>query len=192
MAKWPLPSDLDERQSRDFSTYLDLLETWNARLDLTAAKTHKAVVELVLEDAIILARHVPKNAKVVDVGSGAGAPGLSLAILRPDLAMTLVEPLQKRVAFLRTVLGSIDRTDIALRPQRGEALERGAWDEAISRATFAPDAWLSLGIDLVVPGGRVWVLLAREAPPERRDLTVAIEERYGEGKARRAIAYKRR
>jgi 16S rRNA (guanine527-N7)-methyltransferase len=188
MPKWPLPADLDEPKIRAFSTYLDLLELWNARLDLTAAKTPEAIVDLMLTDARVLAAHVGENAKVVDVGSGAGAPGLSLAIVRPDIAMTLVEPLQKRVAFLRTVLGSIDRTDIAIVAKRADALPHGTFDEAISRATFAPNEWLALGSDLVRDGGRVWVLLAHERAP---DGSIEIHEQYGEGKTRHAIAYKR-
>lgn len=178
---------MDELQTRAFSTYLDVLEVWNARLDLTAAKTREAMRDLLVTDAEVLAGHVGKGARVVDVGSGAGAPGLPLAILRPDLSVTLVEPLGKRTAFLRTVIGSIGRTDVTIVQARGEALEEGTFDEAVSRATLAPADWLALGRKLVRPKGRVWVLLAKDKPPEAPIVTIA----YGEEKARFLVGYDR-
>lgn len=179
---------MDEAQKRAFSTYLELLKTWNARLDLTAAKTDEAMMDLLVTDAEILAKHVAQEARIVDVGAGAGAPGLPLAILRPDLEVTLVEPLQKRTAFLRTVIGSIARTDVKIVQGRGEALPDGQFDEAVSRATLAPPEWLALGLTLVKPGGRVWVLLAREDLPAKRPV---VDVAYGEEKPRRLVGYAR-
>jgi 16S rRNA (guanine527-N7)-methyltransferase len=104
---------------------------------------------------------------VVDVGTGAGAPGLALALLRPDLRATLVEPIGKRASFLRTVIGSVGRSDVALVRGRGEDLAgKRAWDVAVSRATLGPAAWLELATGLAAPGGSAWVLLAKEAPPD--------------------------
>lgn len=117
-------------------------------------------------DALELSSRLPSGLSVVDVGTGAGAPGLALAVLRPDLRVTLVEPKVKRLAFLRTVLGVLERSDVRLVQARVQGLVEHAWDVAMARATFAPAEWLSLGRRLVVPGGSVWVLLAREAPPE--------------------------
>jgi 16S rRNA (guanine527-N7)-methyltransferase len=179
---------MDEGQKRAFSTYLDLLKTWNARLDLTAAKTDETMMDLLVTDAQILAEHVAKDARIVDVGSGAGAPGLPLAILRPDLHMTLVEPLGKRTAFLRTVIGSLGRTDVTIVQARGESLEEGTFDEAVSRATLPPAEWLALGLRLVRPQGRVWILLAREDPPAKDP---PIDVAYGEEKPRRLVGYAR-
>ena len=117
-------------------------------------------------DALVLAPRLPQGARVVDVGTGAGRPGLALALLRPDLRVTLVEPLAKRTAFLRTVLGAVGRVDITIERARGEALAgRRAWDVAVSRATLAPAAWLDVGASLAAPGGDVWVLLAKDGPP---------------------------
>ena len=108
-----------------------------------------------LADALVLAAHVPREVRVVDVGTGAGAPGLALAFARDDLQVTLVEPLGKRVSFLRTVLGAAGRTDVRIERGRGDAVAgRGAFDVAVSRATLAPAAWLGLGTDLVVPGDK--------------------------------------
>jgi 16S rRNA (guanine527-N7)-methyltransferase len=147
--------------------WLDMLALWNSKMDLTAARSADELADLMLADAFLLAATIETGARVVDVGSGAGAPGLPLALARPDLSVTLVEPLAKRVAFLRTVLGTLRRTDVVLERARGDDLrDRPPFDVAVSRATLAPEAWLTLGLGLVRQGGSVWVLLAREAPPE--------------------------
>ncbi len=145
--------------------WLELLCEWNARIDLTAARSGPELVDLMLADALALSAHIPAKARVVDVGTGAGAPGLALALMRPDLSVTLCEPLTKRASFLRTVIGSVGRTDVTLVAKRGEELPPGTWDEAIARATLPPEAWLALGTKLVKPGGAIWVLLATGEPP---------------------------
>jgi 16S rRNA (guanine527-N7)-methyltransferase len=155
----------DDATLRALDAWLDALDTWNAKIDLTAAKDGRALVWLMLADAAMLAAAVPAGQTVVDVGTGAGAPGLALAILRPDLRVTLCEPLGKRAAFLRSTIGALGRTDVALEPKRADALERGKFDVAVSRATLPPEEWLAVGASLVRPGGSVWVLLAQGAPP---------------------------
>ena len=80
--------------------YLDLLAAWSPRVNLTGARTPEARVE-VLVAPVLPAASVPAPGALIDVGSGNGSPGLVLALLRPDLQVTLLEPRQKRWAFLR-------------------------------------------------------------------------------------------
>jgi 16S rRNA (guanine527-N7)-methyltransferase len=174
------------------SRWLELLCEWNGRIDLTAARSAGELVDLMLEDARTLSRSLPPGARVLDVGTGAGAPGMALALMRPDLVVTLCEPLVKRASFLRTVIGSVGRTDVTLVAKRGEELKRGEWDDAIARATLPPEAWLALGAKLVKPGGNVWVLLAAGEPPTLAGATTTLDERYtwGEtGAVRRVVRY---
>jgi 16S rRNA (guanine527-N7)-methyltransferase len=178
--------------SAGLARWLELLCEWNERIDLTAARTGGELVDLMLADAQVLSAHLPSGARVVDVGTGAGAPGLALALMRPDLAVTLCEPLAKRASFLRTVIGSVGRTDVTLIAKRGEELPLASWDEALARATLPPEEWLALGAKLVRPGGGVWVLLASGEAPAREGATVTLDERYdwAETKvARRAVRY---
>jgi 16S rRNA (guanine527-N7)-methyltransferase len=177
-----------------FRRWLELLVTWNRRLDLTAARSTEELTDLMLADALALSPHVPIGARVVDVGAGAGAPGLALAIARPDLQVSLVEPLAKRVSFLRSVVGALERTDVRLIRARGELLTRGSekWDAAISRATLAPPAWLAMGKQLVVQRGSVWALLAKDEPPDDDEATIAVDFSYAlplTGIRRRAVRY---
>jgi 16S rRNA (guanine527-N7)-methyltransferase len=174
--------------------WLDLVISWNRRIDLTAARSTAELVDLMLADALAVAPRIPHGARVIDVGTGAGAPGLAIAIARRDLRVTLTEPLAKRASFLRTVIGAIGRTDVELVRGRGESLihRPSKWDVAVSRATFAPSRWLALGERLVGEGGSVWVFLAREEPPESGRARVAEDFAYIlplTGAPRRAVRY---
>jgi 16S rRNA (guanine527-N7)-methyltransferase len=184
-----LPEGAEEAITR----WIDLVSAWNKRIDLTAAKIEDDLVDLMLADALMLAARIAEGARVVDVGTGAGAPGLPLAIARPDLSVTLVEPLQKRVALLRTAVGSLASTRPAVVRARGEELAaRGErFDVAVSRATLAPAVWLDLGAKLA-PEGAVWVLLAREAPSVKEGWNIAEDVSYRwplTGKERRAVRF---
>jgi 16S rRNA (guanine527-N7)-methyltransferase len=188
-----LGATLDEPTRAAIALWLERLQQWNARMNLTAARCEDELVDLMLADALVLAPRMGREARVVDVGTGAGAPGLALALLRPDLRLTLVEPLAKRAAFLRTVLGEVRRADVTLERARGEALAgRRAWDVAVSRATLPPTAWLDLAVTLACPGGSAWVLLAREGMPAHPRAVVEEDLAYAwplTAASRRAVRY---
>lgn len=161
---WAAPEDRDVALQR-LSALLDLVVSWNARLDLTAARETGEVLDLYLADAVAVAAHMPNSKETwVDVGSGGGAPGLVLGVLRPELPLTLVEPRQKRVAFLRTAVGTLDLRAVSVVAARSDALLASSADVAISRATFAPEQWLAEGARLARRA--VWVLLARGEEPQ--------------------------
>ncbi len=157
------------------SRWLDVLVQWNAKMDLTAARSIEELVDLMIADACAISPSIPMGANIVDVGTGAGAPGLALALLRPDLKVTLVEPLVKRVSFLRTVLGTVNRSDVTVQRARLDELENSAWDVAVSRATLAPEQWLREGLRIAK---RVGVLLAREASPVVQGTSMTVHLEY--------------
>ncbi len=190
-----LGSPLEPAAAAAIGAWIAQVEAWNRRVDLTAARSQDELVDLMLADALVLARELGRGLSVIDVGTGAGAPGLPLAIARPDLRLTLVEPLQKRVALLRTAIGALGPASPSPPPRvvRGRGEDRvGAgdrFDAAISRATLPPPAWLELGAALA-PRGEVWVLLAQGEPPSRAGWSVAADLRYRwplTGAERRAV-----
>ena len=185
----PLPAAARE----GLLAWLALLQDWNTRMDLTAARSPEQLVDVMVADALVLARRVPQGARVLDVGSGAGAPGLPLAIARPDLHVTLVEPMGKRVAFLQTALAGLRGVDVTVVRARGEAQSgRRAWDVVVSRATMPPPRWLELAVTLAAPGGSAWVLLARDAPPAHTRARLEDDVAYAlpfTGAGRRAVRY---
>ena len=194
LERWFEQNKLPEPSRAAITRWLELLCEWNGRIDLTAARSGGELVDLMLADAAAVSAHLPAGARVLDVGTGAGAPGLAIALSRPDLAVTLCEPLTKRVSFLRTVIGSVGRSDVTLVGKRGEELPEGGFDEVMARATLPPPEWLALGAKLVKPGGGVWVLLATGEAPEatRMRARVTLDVRYPwveTGVTRRAVRY---
>ena len=83
------------------SVYLDLLLKWNARMNLTAVRAPEEMVTRHFGESLFLARHLPKAQTLLDVGSGAGFPGIPVQLVYPELRVTLAESQNKKAAFLR-------------------------------------------------------------------------------------------
>jgi 16S rRNA (guanine527-N7)-methyltransferase len=172
-------------------TWLDLVVAWSERVDLTAARDAETLADLLLADAALLAS-TQLAGSVIDVGSGVGAPAIPLAILSPATTLTLVEPRERRAAFLRTSCGSLERPDIRLLRKRSMEVEAGIAELAISRATLPPPLWLREGARLAQHS--VWVLLGQDEPPTlpswHADLDLSYEWPLTGGR-RRAVRYAR-
>ncbi len=163
--------------------YVELLLFWNDRVNLTAIRDAGGVVQKHLVDSLSVAPHLPgRPHALVDVGSGAGFPGAVLAVVRPDLQVTLVESNQKKAAFLKTLARELGLARLTVIARRAETLPRGTFDVATSRATLELPAWLALGATLVRPGGLVIGMegARRYALPlgaERREYQIAGAKR---------------
>ncbi|HXK18534.1 MAG TPA: RsmG family class I SAM-dependent methyltransferase [Polyangiaceae bacterium] len=172
-------------------SWLDLVVAWSERVDLTAARDADTLVDLLLADAVLLAS-TQLTGSVIDVGSGVGAPAIPLAILLPTLTLTLVEPRDRRAAFLRTSCGSLSRPDIRLLRTRSMEVETGIAELALSRATLPPPLWLREGARLAQRG--VWVLLGQDEPPTLASWHADLDLSYDwplTGGRRRAVRYVR-
>lgn len=98
-------------QAKQLHAYLELLLRWNARTNLTAVREPLAIVERHFADSLFCAQQVPPTAQtVLDFGSGGGFPGVPLAILRPELSVTLAESQSKKAAFLREAVRTLGLT----------------------------------------------------------------------------------
>lgn len=183
--------EVPEAARQALASWLDLVVTWSERVDLTAARDADTLVDLLLADAALLAS-AQLTGSAVDVGSGVGAPAIPLAILLPALTLTLVEPRERRAAFLRTSIGVLERPDIRLLRSRSMELEEGVAELAISRATLPPPLWLREGARLAQRG--VWVLLGQDEPPSlpawHQDLDLLYDWPLTGGR-RRAVRYVR-
>jgi 16S rRNA (guanine527-N7)-methyltransferase len=159
--------------------WLDRVVEWNMRIDLTAARGADELVDLFVADAVVIAAASADSAGEhwVDVGSGAGAPAIPLALMAPQIRIDLVEPRDKRVAFLRSVQGALGLANTTVRRGRTEDLGAASYDVALARATLPPHEWLSEGTRIARRA--VWVLLARGEVPEhagwRSDRDIAYE-----------------
>jgi 16S rRNA (guanine527-N7)-methyltransferase len=180
--------EVDAGQVQALLRYGALLLAWNARINLTAARTLTGLVSEHFPDAFALAGALGEAEQAVDVGSGGGLPALPLALLRPGLRLQLLEPIAKKAAFLRTAVRELDLGErVAVDTRRAEALaEAGpsAFDVAMSRATLPPPAWVELAVKLVRPGGRIFVLASSKG--------VAVEHPEVRLRARRSYLDGRR
>ncbi len=144
--------------------YLELLQTWNARINLTATREASELLHLHLVDSLILATHLPAGTgDVIDVGSGGGFPAIPTAILRSDLRVVAIEPVHKKHAFLSTARRELGLANFKAMPIRESAVADSSYDLATSRATFDIATWFRIGQRLVKPAGCVF---AMEGIPE--------------------------
>ena len=147
--------------------YLAELMKWSRRVNLVARDTPEAqVVETHFLDSLTLLPFLDGAGEVhlLDVGSGAGFPGLALACMRPDGRFTLCEPRQKRVSFLRHVVRTLGLANVEVVAERIEAHLAdwpGRFTHITSRAVAEPAAFLPLVRPLVTPATRVLLMLAR-------------------------------
>ena len=136
---------LSEYQAEQFLKYYELLIEWNQKINLTAITEFEQVVVKHFADSVSLlsAIEIPVHASMIDVGTGAGFPGIPLKIVRPDLNITLLDSLNKRVGFLNEIISSIhlEDTEGDIQAIHGRAEElsrsslyRGQYDFAVSRA----------------------------------------------------------
>ena len=109
-----------------------MLVRWNKRLNLTAIREETAIVERHYCESLFLGVHLPEGQlRIADVGSGAGFPGVPVAVLRPDCAVTLIESHQRKAVFLRESTRGLANVRVSC--QRAEEVE-DEFDWAISRA----------------------------------------------------------
>ena len=147
--------------------YLAELMKWGRRVNLIARDTPEAqAVETHFLDSLTLLPFLDRAGEVhlLDVGSGAGFPGLALACVRPEARCTLCEPRQKRVSFLRHVIRTLGLVNVEVVAERVEAHLPdwpGRFTHITSRAVAEPAAFLPLVRPLVTPATRVLLMLAR-------------------------------
>ena len=102
----------NDKQLNQFYEYMNLLLEWNEKINLTAITEPEEVILKHFIDSLTINKYIEKNKTLADVGTGAGFPGIPLKIYRPDLNVTLVDSLNKRINFLNEVIVKLDLKDI--------------------------------------------------------------------------------
>ena len=150
---------LSGEQCEQFQIYYEMLSDWNTRINLTAITDPEEIAQKHFLDSLAALPHLPAGAKCIDVGTGAGFPGVPLLIARPDLSVTLLDSLNKRLVFLEALL-----TELGLQKQaelvhmRAEDAGRDPkygeqYDFALSRAVAGLPVLMELTIPLLKVGG---------------------------------------
>lgn len=128
-----------------FAVYLKELRTWNEKTNLTGSQSDKEVVIKHFVDSMVACQVILplRDSQLIDIGSGAGFPGLVLKLVIPEINVTLLDPSQKRVAFLRHLIGKLHLKNIEVVAQ---GISEFAMNRAnLSRYTFATVRALSAG-----------------------------------------------
>ena len=162
---------LTSGQYAAFATYCELLLDWNSRMNLTAITEPGEVAQKHFADSLLPAALLPEGAKVIDVGTGAGFPGLPLKILRPDIRLTLLDSLQKRIGFLQALCEALGLLDVAFFHARAEDGARqpglrAGFDIALSRAVAPCPVLLELTVPFLRLGAFVHQGLPAQAAEE--------------------------
>lgn len=160
---------LGDAELSAFELYLAELVKWNKVTNLTAVDIPGDVVIKHFLDSIALAPLLPEGPfRAVDVGAGAGFPGLPLKIVRPDMELTLVEPARKKAAFLKQAARALGLSGVDVLEEKVEAVAGpcgGGFDVLLSRAFREPAGLLAVAGALVAPGGAAVLSLGPGASP---------------------------
>ena len=179
MAELPtLGLSLGEDQIDRLCRFGELLLRQNQVMNLTAITEPTAVARLHFLDSLSLLRDEPLAGKtLIDIGCGAGFPGVPLAIAEPSLQVTLLDSLQKRVNWLKTILPElgVDATCVAARAEEYVAEHREAYDVATSRAVARLNILSELCLPYVKVGGKFLALKGAMAQAEADEAKTAIE-----------------
>lgn len=178
---------LTPAQSEAFARYAALLRDWNTRMNLTAITGEDEInIRHFLDSLTLLKMNVlHESARVIDVGTGAGFPGIPIKIAQPGLDMTLLEATGKKVSFLETVIADLQLTrTTALKARAEEAgqsrLHREQYDVAAARAVARLPILLEYLLPLVRIGGICVAMKGRTAQDEVDDSTNALAALGGE------------
>ncbi len=134
--------------------YLRLIEKWNRVHNLTAVREPEQMVVLHLLDSLSVLPHVARARTLLDVGTGAGLPGIPLAIARPDLAVTLLDSSHKKATFLRQAKAELALSNVEVACERVERWHPAAqFDVVVSRAVAELCDFVIQAAHLVAPGG---------------------------------------
>ena len=171
---------LTENQYEQFQKYFELLVEWNEKMNLTAITDESGVALKHFADSLSLLNFVdiPQNSTLADVGTGAGFPGVVLKIARPDIKLTLIDSLNKRLVFLGEVCAQlgIEAELIHSRAEDGARDEklRESFDFAVSRAVARMNILSEYCLPYVKVGGAFCAMKGAQANEEFKESLNAI------------------
>jgi 16S rRNA (guanine527-N7)-methyltransferase len=157
------------RQLEQIASYMDLLTRWNRAINLTAILDPGEVIERHFAESIYITRFVDLQGEILDVGSGAGFPGLAIKIAKPELRVVLLEPVAKKRAFLKEVVRECKLDQVEVSGSRVEdycAQALGGFESATVRAVGNLPMILSATARCLKRSGSIYLWLAGEVGPQ--------------------------
>lgn len=180
---------LSEKQMQQFETYFHTLVEWNEKINLTAITEKEEVYLKHFYDSLSAAFYTDFNKPlhICDVGAGAGFPSIPLKIVFPELKVTIVDSLKKRITFLNHLATQLDLNDVAFYHDRAENFGKNAkfreqYDVVTARAVARLSVLSELCLPLVKVGGTFLVMKAAGFNDEMEDAKFAVQLLGGEPK----------
>ena len=151
--------ELTKKQIEKFYNYMNLLLEWNEKINLTAIIEPREVILKHFVDSLTIAKYIKENEKLIDVGTGAGFPGIPLSIVKENTDIVLLDSLNKRINFLEEIKQNLKLENITTIHGRAEEFgknkkERETYDIATSRAVAPLNILLEYLLPLVKVGGK--------------------------------------
>lgn len=153
-----LSINLSDKKLEQFYTYMNLLIEWNKKMNLTAIVEENDIIIKHFLDSLTISKYINSNHKIMDIGTGAGFPGIPLKIVYESININLVDSLNKRIIFLNEVINTIDLKNISAIHSRAEDLarveeHREKYDIVVSRAVAKLNILLEYMMPFVKVGG---------------------------------------
>ncbi|MDO5448186.1 MAG: 16S rRNA (guanine(527)-N(7))-methyltransferase RsmG [Clostridia bacterium] len=173
--------DLSEEQLEQFDIYAENLVYWNERINLTAITDPEGIVKKHFIDSLALLKYcdIKSGAKMIDVGTGAGFPGLVIKIARPDVEITLMDSTQKKLSVIEDILGKLELDANIIHARAEEAGHdenlRESFDFATARAVSNLRDLTEYCLPFVTIGGSFISLKGADAKEEAKTAEHAIE-----------------
>ena len=168
-----------------FFVYMTNLLEWNEKINLTAITEEDDIILKHFIDSLTILEYIPEKSNVIDVGTGAGFPGIPLKIVREDINMTLMDSLNKRITFLNEIINKLGLKKINAIHSRAEELakmpeHREKYDIAVSRAVANLSPLSEYMIPFVKVGGKCICMKGSNIEEELKTAKNAIKELGGE------------
>ena len=176
--------NIDEEKAKKFQKYKDLLLEWNNKINLTAITEENEIILKHFIDSCTILKYIEDNQKIIDIGTGAGFPGIPLKIMNESLKITLVDSLNKRVNFLNEVISELKLENIEGIHSRAEDLGRDnnyreKYDVATSRAVANLSTLLEYLMPFVKVNGICICMKGPNIEEELNEAKKAINELSG-------------
>ena len=156
--------ELNPDQLRQVSTHLDLLLKWNSKVNLTSVRQPEEIIKRHFGESFFAAKQLLSarvTDAVVDVGSGAGYPGIPIAIFAPHTRTVLIESNGKKAAFLNEVIFALKLPNASVFAGRAESYSQHTADLVTMRAVEKFDDSLTIAMDLIKLGGRIGLMIGQ-------------------------------
>ena len=170
---------LNDTQILQFEQYYNLLIEWNNKFNLTAITDEDEVIEKHFLDSVLPKTLFNENAKVIDIGAGAGFPSIPLKIMRPDLSFILIDSVNKKVTFINEVISKLKLNNTTAIHTRIEDLAvnpayRECFDVCVSRAVARLNTLVEYSLPFVKLGGDMLAYKSKQIDDEIKEAKKAI------------------